>query len=294
MPPVSARHEGPLDEALRVTGRLAVFGGLAVAMVFLTGIFLKPVLPAGLPPGEAGAALLRLLWALSLLGATLVVGATFERGRWRVAGFAPSGMHPVAFVVGLGIGIASALLPGVALLLAGQATLAPADVTRPWGETAGAAAWSLGVATLVEALVAFGYLQGLLEARWGRLVSVGLPAALFAAASLRHPGAGALTVAGAGALGLLLAAVRERTGSVVPAWLAAAGFAVVQAAVWHAPVRGASVGVPAWYQWAPAGPTWASGGGWGLEASLVTAATLVLVSFLVLRPRRPARRTTPD
>lgn len=275
-------------------GRLAVFAGLSVGLVFLTGIMLKPLLPAGLPTGEAGAALLRLLWALALLGGTLVVAATFERGDWRVAGFAPSGMHPVAFLAGLGLGGLAALGPGLALLVAGQATLTPADLTRSWGEQAGAVAWALGVATLVEALAVFGYLQGLLEARWGRVVSIGVPTVLFALASARNPGAEALAVGGAAALGLFLASVRARTGSVVPAWLAYAAFAVVQGAVWHAPVRGASTGLPSWYQWAPAGPTWLSGGGWGLEASLVTAGTLVVVSFLVLRPHRPARRPTHD
>jgi hypothetical protein len=58
--------------------------------------------------------------------------------------------------------------------------------------------------------------------------------------------------------------------------------------VFHAAVSGVDMAAPN-YRTVDAGPDWATGGGWGPEGGLVTAAALVVGIIVILRRQR--RRT---
>ena len=91
----------------------------------------------------------------------------------------------------------------------------------------------------------------------------------------------------------LLGAIRLRTSSVVASWLAHVAFSWTQVAVLHSPRRAAERPAPPGYALRAGEPFWLTGGTHGLSEGAAAAASLAVVTFLVLRPRpahtRPAR-----
>lgn len=283
-----------VDEALGVIGRLAVVGGIALGVLFLLGIALKPLLPAGLPPGPDGRLLLAMLAAIAVACGTVGAALIFDRGRWENAGFTTVGLRPVTIGVSVGLGAMAALLPAALLLDLGAVRLEPLAPVAPFAEMLTRPVAMVLVVTLLDALIFRGYLHGALRAAWGPRLAVVLPALAFTLVrgdlAAADPGRLATTLA----LGLALGAVRERTGSVLAAWMLHAAFAWVQSAVLHVPVGGLLLRAPDWWIWHPVQGGWLSGGRWGVEGSAVTAATLLAITFLVLLARRPAARKARD
>lgn len=205
-----------IDEALRVTGRLVAFAGLAAVVFFVFGVVLKPLFPDGLPLGEEGRQLYLILLVVALGLAQLIVVAVGEKSKWALTGMGPTGWAPLGIAMGLVLGL---VVQGVPLGVAAFTGL---------GEP-GTAAWAwptrdlllLAVAsTLVDALMLRGYLIGLLAAHWGEVAAVGATA--FIALALAVLGdtptlSAALLAAGTAAF---LGTVRLRTGSLAAAWLA--------------------------------------------------------------------------
>jgi hypothetical protein len=77
------------------------------------------------------------------------------------------------------------------------------------------------------------------------------------------------------------------------AWLAHLAINWTQGAVLHAPISGLAFLPTPHYRAEVSGPGWLTGGAWGLEAGAVTAATLLVVTFLLFWAR-PATAGTRD
>lgn len=205
-----------IDEALRDTGRLVAFAGLAAVIFFVFGIVLKPLFPDGLPLGEAGRQLYLILLVVALGLSQLVVVAVGEKSRWRLTGMGPDGWPPVGIAMGLALGLVVQGVPlGVAAFtgLGEPGTMAWAWPTRDLLLLAVAS-------TLVDALMLRGYLIGLLAAHWGEAMAVG--ATVFIAVVLAVLGDAPTLSAAllAGTTAAFLGAVRLRTGSLAAAWVA--------------------------------------------------------------------------
>lgn len=92
---------------------------------------------------------------------------------------------------------------------------------------------------------------------------------------------------------MFLAGVRLTTGSLAAAWLAHLGTNWAQGALLHAPISGLTFLPTPGYRLVPSGPDWLTGGAWGLEAGAATAATLLVITFLLFYAR-PAMSTHRD
>jgi len=247
-----------IDEALRLAGRLVAFAAATAVMFFVLGIAFKPVFPDGLPLGAEGRVIYLLLLVMALLVAQILMVALADRGDWRHTGFGKDAWSPLAIAMALGLGL---LVQGLMPLV-----LRFTGLTEP-----GAVAWTTPTATLitvvvlttlVDTLMLRGYVMGLLESRWGAPAAIALTGLVAALLAVQGSDPTAEAAARAFLLAAFLGALRIRTRSLMAAWLAQFGGALV-----------------------------AEGAGDG--PFVATAALLVVVTFLVLRllPRtaRPGR-----
>lgn len=282
-----AAHEAGVDEALRVTGRLAVLAGITLVLVFLLGVVLKPILPLGLPPGREGRLLLYFLLAIALVLGHTAVTLIFERARWEVAGLGRHGWHPYALVGGTALGAVSVALPAAALLIAGIATLEP----RPSGDWGGHALGVVGEAALValtQALIWRGYAFGLIQQRWGGAAAIAVSAIGSTLVGWWSHGLTFAAFAAVLALGVLLGAIRARTSSVAGAWLAHAAFLWVTVGALHsADPRVTATATPDYVMLLGA-PAALSGGEGGIGLGLAVAAACALTAAFALRIRSAA------
>ncbi len=253
-------------------------------MVFVSGIALKPVFPAGVPPGLEGRILVALIITFALTVAHVIVVALLERTDWTLSGFHARAWHPGALALGIAAGAGGVALPGALLYWSGQLSV----VSSTPGEWLPFALGTLGVfaaLAAVEELAFRGYLFGLLADRWGGGIAVGVTSVAFALLHAFNPGATALSLLCVGAAGLFLGAVRLATGSVVAAWLAHVAINWVQAVVFRLPVSGLELRAAPGFRLEGTGPDWLTGGRWGLEGGLATAGVLLVISFLLFRVR---------
>lgn len=281
---------GTVDALLRVAGRLVVLVVIAFATMFVMGIALKPVLPAGLPSGRDGRVLFLFLVTLALGVAHLVASVVMERGRWEPAGLGPRAFRPTVLLAAPGIGLLAVGIPLVVLLLAGLATLEPPVATG--GIPAGDVIILVAVATLLETLAFRGYLQGLLESELNAVVAVVVPAV--GATAFRYWGQGVPPLAWVAALcsSLLFGAWRWRSQSVVAAWLTQLAVVLVLTLLLREPV-------PAVAQLAASGadlmrgaPALVTGGRWGLMAGYAAALICLALAAAVAWPRAESRPAT--
>lgn len=277
-----------VDEALGVIGRLIAFAAVSLAVLFLIGVALKPILPDGLPPGREGRAIFTMLASLSLVVGHVVVVPLFERMRWEVAGLAAAQWDPRWLLGGALAGALGILLPAAVLLATGRAEV----VVHPAGALAEYlvdGALLVGAASAMEELVWRGYVFGLIADRWGGGAAVAATSLLFAAVTGLSPAAEPFTIVAILALGVLLATIRRRAG-LAAAWLAHAALGATQALLLRTPARGVDLEPPGW-QLIATGPSWLTGGRWGFEGGAAVALTLLVITFLVSRIPRSPRRT---
>ncbi|HET9127911.1 MAG TPA: CPBP family intramembrane glutamic endopeptidase [Propionibacteriaceae bacterium] len=257
--------------------RLVVFVAVVVTALILLGMLVLLVAPHSDAAGastELGAA---------LLGYAAVV-RVLERRR-----------HPLELLprrwagvlVGLGVGaLLCALVVGLVAALGGY-VVTGVDWSRPGFGTV----WTLGVVAGVSEEIAFrGVLYRLLEPGLGTWGALATSAVVFGAIHLANPGAtwaGALAIAvEAGvALGLMYALTRSL-------WVVVgvhAAWNVAEGAFFGVPVSGTPTGRGVLVSH-PAGSPLLSGGGFGVEASLVSVVcwALVALGLGVLLVRRGA------
>lgn len=283
--------DGVADRAFRLLGRLLLMGGVALFVFFAMGIALKPVFPEGVPPGAPFLVVFNLMAVSGLLAGHLAAVLAFERGRWDVTGLGRDAWHPVALLAAAVAGITGVLAPAAALLAGGHLEFVP-GAEGAWHASLGSAALILALPALAEELLLRGYAFGAIARDWGATAAVLVTSIVFGLLHLGNPGATAWHVGAVLVAGIFLGAVRHATGSVAAAWLAHLAINWVQGGVLHAPISGLEFLPAPAFRTVATGPEWLTGGQWGLEAGAATAATLLVVTFLVLRarPAAPKRR----
>ncbi len=281
-----------VDEAFRLMGRLAMFVLVSGVALFIFGIALKPLLPSGLPLGRDGRLIFMILVALAFGIGNVVAALGLERGNWELTGLGELAWRPLTLLGGPLLGAVAVAVPAVALLLLGAADvlIVPAG---SWSSYAGDVLLVVVIITMAEELAFRGYVFGLLSDRLGGLAAVALTATTAGVLQMRLPDATPATFAGAVALGVFLGAIRSRTESVVASWLAHFVVFWMHGAVLHGPLRGADLRGAPGYAWTAGQPVWLTGGAAGTAEGAAAVAGLVVVTFLVFRPRRvnarPAR-----
>ncbi|MDH5233339.1 MAG: CPBP family intramembrane metalloprotease [Gemmatimonadota bacterium] len=275
-----------VDEAIGILGRLVAFTAATLLVVFLCGIALKPVFPAGVPPGLEGRVFIAVIVTFALVVAHVVVVALLERAEWQVTGFQVDGWRPLALAIGLIAGLAGVLLPGGILLSTGHIKVIT-GVPGPWFPFAASSLGVFAALAAMEELIFRGYFFGLLLDRWGPRAAIGCTTAGFALLHFFNPGATAWTLLGVGVAGFFLGMLRYATGSLAAAWLAHVAINWAQAAVFRIPVSGLHLQLPPGFHGEMQGPAWLTGGAWGLEGGVATAAALLLISLLLLGVRAP-------
>ncbi len=247
-----------IDEALRLAGRLVAFAAATAVMFFVLGIAFKPVFPEGLPLGAEGRLIYLLLLVMALLVAQILMVALADRGDWRHTGFGKDAWSPRALALAFGLGL---LVQGLMPLVVRSTGLAEPGALA-WTAPTATLITVVVLTTLVDTLMLRGYVMGLLESRWGEVAAIALTALVAALIAVRGSDPTAEAAARAFLLAGFLGALRLRTRSVMAAWLAQFGGALV-----------------------------AEGAGDG--PFVATAALLAVVTFLVLKllPRtaRPGR-----
>lgn len=261
----------------------------SVLALIIAGIALKPVLPAGLPPGRDGVLLLGFITAFAVLVGHVVVVLLFERARWTAVGLDQDAWHPRALATGAVLGVAAIALPAAILMATGQVHFEE-SMPGSWSRAALDALLWLAAPALFEELLARGYALGAIAREWGETAAVIITSVGFGLLHLGNPGATAWSVAAVTIAGVFLAGVRLTTGSLAAAWLAHLGINWVQGGVLHAPISGLNFLPTPGYRLVSTGPAWLTGGAWGLEAGAVTAATLLVVIFLVFHAKPASSR----
>jgi hypothetical protein len=283
--------ESAVDDFLRVLGRLLGFALIALVAFILSGVVMKPVFPDGLPPGPERMLVVSMMLASALLVAHAAVVLLFERGHWETTALGEGSWKPLGLLVGLAVGAVGILAPAGALAVSGHLNFVP-SVPGPMRPALLDALVVLAAPALTEELVARGYALGVIARRYGEGPAIAITSLGFGLLHLANPGASAWSVGAVVIAGVFLAAVRLVTGSLAAAWLAHLAVNWIQGAVLHAPISGLSFLPMPNYRAALSGPAWLTGGVWGLEAGAATAATLLVVTFLLFwaRPAKPRAR----
>lgn len=270
-----------IDQLFRTLGKLALLLVFTAIALFFTGVILKPVFPAGLPAGPEQGLIYGSALAFALVIGHVGVTLAAERGDWSLAGLDASSWRPAGLLLGLVSGVAVIGVPAAILHATGSLGFVEAP-PGPWGPAALTALLWLAGPALLEELVARGYAFGVLARTWGKVSAVVLTSVAFGLLHVANPGATVASIATVTLAGIYLASVRLATGSVVAAWLAHLAVNWVQGAVLHGPISGLDTLPAPDYRMVSAGPAWLTGGEWGLEAGAVTAAAMLVVTFLLL------------
>lgn len=278
-----------VDEAMRLVGRLLMFVVVSGVALFIFGMALKPLLPNGLPLGRDGKLIFMILVALAFGIGNVVAALGFERGNWELTGLGDLAWRPLALLGGPLLGSLAVAVPAAALLLFGvvEVVVVPAG---SWSGYAGDVLLVVVIVTLAEELAFRGYVFGLLADRWGHLAAVLLTALAAGVLQMRAPESTPATFAAALSLGIFLGAIRSRTESVAASWLAHFAVFWMHGAVLHGSLRGADLRGPPGYSWVAGDPGWLTGGDAGSAEGAAAVAGLVVVTFLVFRPRRANAR----
>jgi uncharacterized protein len=281
-----------LHALLRVLARLFAFALIALAAFVLAGLVLRPAFPDGLPTGPDGLGVISMMFTASLLLAHAAVVLLFERGRWDATGLGAGGWRPLALLLGVVVGATGILVPALVLAVAESLTFVPAE-PGPVGAALLDALVLLAAPALMEELLTRGYALGVIARQYGEAPAIAVTSLGFGLLHLANPGASAGAVSAVVVAGVFLSAVRLTTGSLAAAWLAHLAINWTQGAVLHAPISGLAFLPTPHYRAEVSGPGWLTGGAWGLEAGAVTAATLLVVTFLLFWAR-PATAGTRD
>lgn len=185
----------------------------------------------------------------------------------------------------LALGAAAGALP-IAAVLAGLIGLGAYRIEAgAEGSVLQAALLALAVlvpAALAEELLVRGYAWTVLRGWLGGGVATVATAVVFTALHGLNPGADAQSATCVFLAGVLLALVRWRTDSLPAAFVAHLAWNVAIVVVAHAPVSGLAFPTPAWRLVAD-GPAWLTGGAWGPEGSILTAAALAAAIAVLWR-----------
>ncbi len=279
-----------MDEAFAVLGRLVLFALVALLVLFLSGVALKPFLPNGLPTGRDGRVLFAMMVAFGLVVAHIVTVAVSDRGHWWLAGFGEGQWSVRWLLAGPISGVVGVLLGVVVLVLVGALAAVPSPASDA-GTFLLDALLLIGVLAAVEELAFRGYLFGVLEVRLGHRTTILLTSLAFALFHSRGALTTGVTLLAAFVAGIFLGVIRWR-GGLPAAWLGQLGIVGTQVILLHFPSRGIELGSPPGWRLVSSGADWLSGGSWGVEGGVAVAAGLTVVTFLLFRVPRSFRPTS--
>ncbi len=256
---------------------LAVYLGVVTLGLALLGLL--GAADAG-PGGRGGALLLAALaagWAVSALEgrAFSELGFGLDRGvvRGTLGGLA------------LGLAAVGALL--ALLTLAGVVAWSGTDGGVPaWLGRGGRTLALLGLAAAAEEALVRGYPLQLLTARAGPGAALLATSAAFGALHLGNPGVGWIAAVNVAAAGVALGVLALRTGSLWWATGAHLGWNWGQAFLADLPVSGLELVDTPFWEAVAVGPTWLSGGGFGVEGSALAAPVLAAAAWWAWRTPR--------
>ena len=275
------------DGALRAPWRIVLFFGVTFVAGGLIGGLVYPLV--ALTPLVQWAREYRV--PLDQLGALLALGAASwfclrldGRGvpAWTRVGLARADWNVRSASYGFAVGALAILVPCALLLATGRFSFENVATPESWWVATRSALFILTPAALVEELAMRGYPFTALRESLGAGWAVALTSIVFALLHLFNPAPTMMSTATVALAGVLLAAVRLATGSLVAAWTAHLAWNLMQAAALHAPVSGLPLGTPG-YRLLDHGPVWLTGGAWGPEGGLAAAAGMLVATFLLLR-----------
>jgi membrane protease YdiL (CAAX protease family) len=269
--------------------------GVLWSLVYLSGGFGVAVLLAAAitallrPAGPGGALSLAAVQAAALLvafgGLTLLIGGRALRLTARDFGVVPLRVGAAGFGRGLLLG---ALLAAGTMLVAvpagGAAWRLDGGTVGAWGGTVLVTALVLLPAALAEELVFRGVPLLALSRSFGRAPAIFLLALLFGAAHLRNPGITPLGFCTIALAGTFLGTAFFSGGGLWTSTGAHFGWNLSLAAL-AAPVSGLGLPMPL-LDYAPGGPAWLTGAGFGPEGGILGALGFVAGTALVLRRTR--------
>ncbi len=280
-----------VDDALGIGGRMFSLAAMAGLIIFLIGIGLKPLLPFGLPRGDAGRMLFQLIIVFGLTVAHIATVIIFDRGKWAIGGFDALAFRPVRLLIGAGTGALVGAVPAAAILAASLGTVT-VNAGQPLPGRAIDVAMAILVFAAVEEIAVRGYLAGIVEDRWGGLAALVLSA--LAAMGLHLVRGGApepLALAGAGALGLTLGGLRVATGGIAAGLLAHVAFDTVRVMAFGEPSLAVGQLKGGDAVWHGGDPVWLTGGADGASSGAVGILLSVVITFLLFRSRARFPRT---
>lgn len=222
-----------------------------------------------------------LLLPLVLLGTAFFVRRVDHRSlSWIGMSMTPAARRGIVLVT-----IVAAAAPLVWLMLVAIAAdvrllgMVPATDALPFGRLV-LFLGGFAIAALAEEIMLRGYVFTVLEGRYGFINAAGSSAALFALLHGGNPAVGPVAMINTFLLGLLFGALRFRTGSIVPCTVAHATWNVMVACVLSLPLSG--IDSPHIFAVEVSGNAYATGGGYGPEASLILTGILVPLVFVAV------------
>lgn len=198
-------------------------------------------------------------------------------------------LGPGALRVGLGAGAISMLVPCLWLVLAalvggvrfnGWHALDPGSARGARAATLALYVLGFTVAALAEEIILRGYVYSTLARRYRWINAAGTSAALFALMHLGNPGVGPIALLNTFLIGMLLAAVRESSGSILPAVLAHALWNTMLGCVLSQPLSG--IAAESMIDLQVGGNAYVTGAAYGPEASILVTGLLVPLLFLAV------------
>lgn len=212
-------------------------------------------------------------WAIGMRGA----GLGRAELRW-----APAAVGWPSLVRGIGLGVAPAFVAlGAGVVVGGASWSLDGGTLGHWLGTAARTGGVLLPAALAEEVVFRGVPLVLLAAFFGRWPAAVVLSTLFASAHLLNPGVTALALVNIALAGVFLSACFYLPGGLWTATGAHLGWNLGLAAL-AAPVSGVPLSMP-WLDYAPGGPEWLTGGGFGPEGGILATFIFLAMTLLVIR-----------
>lgn len=268
---------GTLRAPWRIGGFLLVY--LAARYAFF-GLARGLPTPGGFV-GNMTEAWVLLLAAVAL--ATFIMLRRVDDRAWSTIGLGAAHATPPVLVLGVLAGGLGILIPSGALLAAHWLRSGPgvANAGSSLGFGVSSALMFLPQ-SLSEELLSRGYAFAAIREAAGPGAALTISSLVFGALHLANPGADARSFAIVVIAGVWLGSIVVFTGSVYASWMAHFAWNAGIVSVLHAPVSGIAFPTPD-YSVTSAGPTWATGGAWGPEASAFAVLAMLASIFAVYK-----------
>lgn len=278
------------DGSVRSSWQILVFGLCVIGSSIIVGSVgygMISIFPVQAWAREAHVSLSYVATFASIALATALAPRFLGRteGAATLAGLGSGAWNPKVFALGFLAGVVIVGVPTGLLVVSGAARFEPSTASESQAMAVWAAFALFLPAAFAEELLFRGFAWTVAERAAGTMNAIALSSVFFGIAHLQNPGATPISIIGVTLAGVLLSAVRARTGSLAAAVVVHLAFNVTQSTVFHAPVSGIALPMPG-YKLVPTGPEWLTGGAWGPEGGIAVVGVMALATFLLLRNPR--------